>query len=777
MSLNFLQNSFSDNYNNLLKDDWSIIQDKVLSFSKKRPVTPLKPFSHPNLLIAHFDDIEKLHKVYLHDSALIEDSLLLLEESLALEQFLQGISKEFLLNFSELNIIAGLIESYMRFQKSKVELKTLPYSLAPEDTSKLSREFLKEFRLIVSPDGSVNYGRHPELKHLSIKLMQLEDRIRKIIGELSRSSKWESSLQFEGHDVINDCYVVALRADNYTNSFGRIRGRSETGKTLFIEPPEIRDLNNERQEILSEIDGIIFQLCHNFCHKLSPWSQTINSFYKNLTKLDQLWAQAIFSLQNGYSRPWFNNENALELRQFFHPLIENPIKNDIHIKSQKGLVISGPNTGGKTATLKSIALSSLLAQFGIFVPAKHANLPFFEGIYFLGNDGQNINQGLSSFSAEVQSYGELFHDLDKANLIVIDEIFNSTSSEEASALALGMIDQIAQSSRTLLFISTHHQFLKSQMHEQKDYISAHMEVDAQSLLPNFKLRTGIPGSSMALSTFQRLFSDKFLGEKVVRQAKNLLNSKMVFYEDLLQKVAAHEEQLNRKLQENVQLNKELKNQKQAALGNLRLQMEKLFKEKEKELNDLLDAAKEEADKLKESPKKSIREIEKIRGQMAHSREEELPVAPTENKVHAPAGNLEIGKHYFSTTLNCKVTLLEINSNKKQVKVSKGVMRTTLPLGDLKRAKQPKIQSTQSFHSEHDLKTNIDARGMRLDEFEAMTDRILYQISNNDIPFVTIIHGHGDGILKNHLRAVLKKKGHIFEWSRSIDDGTTTIKLR
>src|SRR5690606_15629289 len=197
--------------------------------------------------------------------------------------------------------------------------------------------------------------------------------------------------------------------------------------------------------------------------------------------------------------PRIKDSPGFKFTALFHPLLKNPVKNTADCgKNNHGIVVSGPNTGGKTVFLKSIALSYLLFYHGFFVPASEAEMYPYEGLFYFGNDLQDLKAGLSSFSGEVRNYIELIERILPSNLILIDEIFNSTSSDEASALSMAYFDELHKKSACHIIVSTHHQMFKTLIHQDRSYISCHVGFDTESMKPTYKIQWGTPGASMAI---------------------------------------------------------------------------------------------------------------------------------------------------------------------------------------------------------------------------------------------------------------------------------------
>lgn len=453
----------------------------------------------------------------------------------SLKHTMERLTKSAVLELTEINQVVKVFEA---FEKMLPILKTwsklADFYTSKDEHQNIQRHVVRLIRQIISPDGEINYKNHPELGRLYEKQLELEAKIRHTINTLSQDPLFAERLQFSGHDIINDRYVVAVRTDSYKAELGPIISRSETGMTLYVEPYAIRAQVSERMNILSKIAEILNLLCLQYSKLLESHIRIFLSYFSALIDIDLNLAKAEFSNHHHLVEPKLSTDGSLQVYGLFHPLIKNPVKNDVLIEANySGLVISGPNTGGKTATLKALTLCHLFMHFGLYVPATEATLPLMDGIFYLGNDGQDLNQGLSSFSSEVKSYIQLFTEFKENNLIVIDEIFNSTSSEEASALAIALFEEIRKHTRAKIIISTHHQMLKTFMHSDQKFLSGHVGFDVIHHKPNYKLHIGMPGSSMALSIFKNLSEKSAIETNIVERATGILEKKLVLYESLL----------------------------------------------------------------------------------------------------------------------------------------------------------------------------------------------------------------------------------------------------
>ena len=704
----------------------------------------------------------------------------------SLERFRAHISKKGVLSFSELNKLSILIECGFFIKKDFPLFKLAEFqNLSEVDFQPVQRKFLKEFRHLVDDTGEVHFERHPELADLNRRLRDLEEKIRKSVQEWITDPSNQKILQYSSYDVHHDRYVVPVRSDSYRSEIGMIVSRSESGQTLFVEPNQVRELCNRRMETIAKIDEIINQLAMKFSHALYDFSDLLDSTYHLFLKIDFYLAKSDFANQYALECPSIRSTPGFKFTQLFHPLLKNAVKNNADCNSKEhGIVISGPNTGGKTVFLKSLTISYLLFYHGFFVPAAEAEMYPYEGLFYFGNDLQNLQTGLSSFSGEVKNYIELMENILPSNLILIDEIFNSTSSDEASALSLSYFDELHKRAICHIVVSTHHQMFKTLIHQDRNYISCHVGFDTKAMRPTYKIQWGTPGASMAIDIFRILARNNPDVIDIPDKALTHLSYKNVSYETLLQRVSQKQIELDQLLSSNHQLEMEMKNQKGAMEGvlNLKLndELSKAKKEVEKilqEARDLVeDARRKEITKVKRVDEKSYQLNVKLRALKEETEEPE----PIELKGDLLLNDLNIGDTVYSITFKKEFTVLNLDPRKNEVLIGKGPIKINVPITSLANSKraslQPKI--SVSFSKNTDARFEYDVRGMRLSECQNLIENALGDLLTDDIPFMNVIHGHGDGILKNWLRGYVKKsKEFQQDLSENGNDGETRIILK
>lgn len=690
------------------------------------------------------------------------------------------------LTLSELNQLIICAEFFIDNYKSlnKYHFTRMSLDNFHQFKQKLNQKILKEFRSFITPDGDIDYSKHPLLKHLFFEQQQIESSIRAKINDSLKSSELKDRIQFSSFDIINDRFVIPIRSDSFQHSFGQIIARSDTGNTLYVEPKSISSQNYKRIEIIVEIQNIISTLEIKLSRILSDFSNELHMIFSHIYHIDEFNSRLGFALDLNLTEPILISDKKIHLIDSFHPLIVNPIKNTIEISHEhKGMIISGPNTGGKTATLKTIALIQMLIRYGLFIPCTYGEIFLYDKVFYFGNDQQDLNQGLSSFSAEVQNYSNLVDELGCSNLILIDEIFNSTSSEEASALAVSLFNSLSSLSDNHIIVSSHHQTLKTFLHQDSSYLSAHVGYDIKNNKPTYKLYFGAPGSSQALNIFKSLTNNNELFAKIYSNSLHFLDNKIIHYEKLLESLSHKENELNKSLSTNKEITHNLANQKKAMDGVIKLKIDEKVKHTQHKLDKLLKKAENllidvRAGEITKNKSLSI-QTHKIKSELNSIIPEKETVQKDYSNLHIP-DKIEANKKYFCLKLNKTVLVKKIM--KKDVSVQAGHFILKVPIDSLRIANRaPKkvvsIESHTSVSRSRDTQLEYDCRGMRLDEFQSLVEVATSDLLLGNCPYINIIHGHGTGVLKNWLRKHIRTHKDItIDSNNNGNDGETRIKL-
>jgi DNA mismatch repair protein MutS2 len=750
--------------------DWEKIESLLYQFTHfEQNITFLSSLSFHSVaseISNDYDYIDKYSELIDDEEALIDYKII--NPSEELKSVIKKLSKGSTLDLVEINELVIIFEFYCKHHKKLSKI----YGPLIEDNDFrfITKEIIRKLRLFVSQDGEIEYNKHPQLKVISNEIDSTEGRIRKELDKIQKSDDYQKALRYQSFDIVNDRYVLPIRSDSYRATLGEIVGRSDSGLTLYVEPTIIKSLSELRFQKILERQEILEQICRDFCEKIKSKILILHSSYEAILSLDLYFSRIKFHQKYNLKRPDISSTNQIEYSNLKHLLVEDCVENSFSLDNNfSGMCISGPNTGGKSVLLKSTIISQLLFQKGFYVPASYAKLSPFKEIFFHANDNQNISSGLSSFSAEVDYFNDVYMNASCSSLIMSDEVFNSTSSNEASVLTYFLFQKIIeQNNGVKLIFSSHHDILKNLIFADDNYLSAHMDFRVKNNKPTYKLITGSPGSSYALNIFSQYF-DKKNAATIISKCYEYLNKNQLDINSLLNRVNEKESQL-------VEL--------QSQLNNLQIELEAkekaitgLFELKEKELKqryyELENKYKVKAEKLLGSIKRGeIKNKNKALDKITIEKESE-----DFSEGLSPATQLEINEFYFCNVMNNKVQLKEVKDNNAFVLFGK--IKSKVPthsLFNLKNKIKPKETVIVSVNKGEASSITHDCRGMLLADFQVYIDQVLSELTLEEIPYLEIIHGHGDGVLKRWLRDHLRRNKWFKIEENQGNDGATIIKL-
>lgn len=599
------------------------------------------------------------------------------------------------------------------------------------------------------------------------------------LNKLLQSQTIQGYLQDSIVTIRNNRYCLPIRSEYRNEVPGMIHDQSSSGSTLFIEPMSVINLNNKLNQLLleeeAEIERILSSLSASAALEYDSLTENMNS----LTWLDFIFAKAEYALQLNATKPVFNEEGILYLKNARHPLLpkEKVVASTIYLgENFTTLVITGPNTGGKTVSLKTLGLLSLMGQAGLHIPTDdNSRLTILENIYADIGDEQSIEQSLSTFSSHMVNIVEILKSADYRSLVLFDELGAGTDPVEGAALAMAILESLRKRG-VLTVATTHYSELKVYALSTDGVENASCEFDVQTLKPTYRLLIGIPGKSNAFAISKRLG----LSADIISEAQELLSGREVRFEDLItdlemnRKTALLEKERAEKLHlEVAELTKELQVQK----DKLQAQKTEILKQAKQEAYRVLDDAKSEADAILRKMNKiskdsaSIKELEEQRSKLREKRKEafDLSEAEKENsKKHTKIDlkSLKVGQSYLVTGFGQVGTLLSLPDSNRKVTIQLGIMNATVDVSELRIAGQtnavsnaPKIKS--GYKSQHITKSmtvskEIDLRGYNgLDGIEVL-DKYIDDVYLSSLNELNIIHGKGTGALRSQIHQFLKR---------------------
>ncbi len=650
-------------------------------------------------------------------------------------------------------------------------------------------------RCIINEDEIFD-GASPALARIRRAMRLANEKVREKLNSMIRSTAYQKYLQEPIITIRNGRFVIPVKQEYRQQVPGLIHDQSSSGATLFIEPSAVVELGNEYKKLLAEEADEIERILTELTAMLAPYADEIREDLNIMGQIDLVFAKAKLSRELNAVMPRLNRNNYVRIVRGRHPLIpaDRVVPIDIWIgRDYRSLIITGPNTGGKTVTLKIVGLFALMVQSGIFVPANEGSeFPVFEHIYADIGDEQSIEQSLSTFSSHMKNIVGILDKADENSLVLLDELGAGTDPIEGAALAMSILEEL--NDRHCICVSTtHYSEIKAFAMTHDGMENASMEFDIDRLCPTYRLYIGIPGKSNAFEISSRLG----LPNSIIDKAKGFLNGEDVRFEDIISSAQSQ----HRIAEEERKMAEEAR----AELEKLRADAERERRKLDEDRNRLQAKAKEDAKRIvadtKREMEKLIVEIRSIKDIDRSAADRVIQAArdtlrATETAVNEkeaikkedntkPPKTVRAGDTVNIVTLDQKATVLSAPDSKGEVMVQAGVMKLNVKLKDIRLIEEKKAAAPTSgkvgLGAGKQVGLELDVRGMLVDEANIMVDRYLDDAYNAGLSEVNIIHGKGTGALRAGVQAFLKRhplvKGYRMGSYGEGDAGVTVVTLK
>ena len=579
-------------------------------------------------------------------------------------------------------------------------------------------------------------------------------------------SKNQSKLTQTVVSMRHDRYVISVKNDFKNSIKGITHDTSSSGETVYIEPLVIFEINNHLNELREDEKQEIERILRELSSEIGENYDVLHQDYLVIEKLDLIFGKASLAIAMNGSRPKVNDKGIVEMLNCYHPLlnVSNIVHNNVIIgKDYKGIIITGPNTGGKTVILKTIGLLSLMIKFGLLVPcSEESNLAVFDEVYADIGDEQSISQNLSTFSSHLKNVKDIMENITSKSLVLLDELGNGTDPEEGSALAISIFDYLINKG-ALIIATSHYAELKVHAFENENIINASVEFDVATLKPTYKLLIGVPGESNALMISKSLG----IPDEIIESAETYVYEKNDDLKNTLDKLSNQSHLLEKKLNEVRDLEYQLK-KKRDDLNKIK---EETYKEKSK----ILDQAKVEADEI---IKKSIGRIDELMDELQsmknkntkdheiaklkHDIKELKDITNIKDEAYPVDVDLKVGDNVYVKMYNANGIVLKINKNRYDVGI--GNATVTVKKEDLApttvEARTDLIKSTHTFSARKTVKMSLDLRGMRYEDASPAIDDYLNDAYYAGLKNVSIIHGFGTGVIRELVQNKVRTSRYV-----------------
>lgn len=633
----------------------------------------------------------------------------------------------------------------------------------------------------ISDDASANLRSIRRQKNIAA------DRIHTELNKILNSPSTRTYLQDYVITTRQGRFCLPVKAEYKSLMPGMVHDQSSTGSTVFIEPAAVVKLNNDIRELELKEQAEIEVILADLSAKAAEYTDSLLSDYEILTNLDCIFAKALLSRHFNCSRPVMNNKGIVNIKKGRHPLIEphTVVPIDIYLGTDFNLlIITGPNTGGKTVSLKTVGLLTLMAQAGLNIPAlEHSDIAVFDNIFADIGDEQSIEQSLSTFSSHMTNTVDILKKADSNSLILFDEIGAGTDPTEGAALAIAILDSLHRRNITTM-ATTHYSEIKMYALTTDGVENACCEFDVQSLRPTYRLLIGVPGKSNAFAISKKLG----LSDNIINDASRRLDSEDIKFEDLVTDLEQSRVTIEREREE---LNEykaqiaQLKSKLTKKTERLDERTDNIIRKANEEAARILKDAKEYADKTINAMNKhgmTVKELEKHRSairEKMNKRQEKLKIEPanniSEHKAH-DISEFKVGMHVKVLTMNVIGTVSQIHKNKNQVTVLVGSLSTKMDIKNLailKGYKDPAETSSKpkgaggsgkiKMSKSSSVSSEINLLGYTVDEAIAVLDKYLDDAYIARIPQVRIVHGKGTGALRSGITSYLHGVPYIKEF--------------
>ena len=676
------------------------------------------------------------------------------------------------LNGRELSDILRVLTTTHEVERffEKVEEEEIALKRIPRLVEKLESipDVTKELEASIREDGYVLDSASPTLHGIRVGIQKTEQEIRRQMDQYLTGK----NAQYLSDTIItirNDRYVLPVKAEYKSVFGGTVHDQSATGQTLFMEPQAVVNLNNKLREYQVQEKREVERILWELSQKLMPYTNSLHQNHYVLARLDVVNAKALYANEIKATEPIIDRQNHVALWKAWHPLLdrEKAVANDIILGEEyQAIVITGPNTGGKTILLKTVGVIQLMAQMGLYIPAgENSRVGIFTEIFADIGDEQSIEQNLSTFSSHMSNIVSILKQINNKSLVLIDEIGSGTDPQEGSSLAIAILDYIA-SKQSYVIASTHYPELKAYGYDRPKTINASMEFDGDTLQPTYQLLLGVPGRSNAFDISKRLG----LPSIIIDQARGLLSEEdqdlNAMISDLEQKRRRAQRDAD-KIRHQLELSTQLLEDLQKETELFKANKARLLEEAKERANSLIEQSKDDADKIlseirelqlrsKQSTVKEHEMIEKKTALTDLKHEQALKKNKVLRKEKAKKA-LQVGQSVEVLSFGQRGTLVEKVSDEEWV-VQMGIIKMKIaiedlaPIAETQEAKQQVI--VKSARSSH-VSSELDLRGKRYEE--AMKDLDLYidaAILAN-YPRVTIIHGRGTGAIQQGVHKTLR----------------------
>ena len=716
------------------------------------------------------------------------------------------------LSAAELLDMAGLLETAAEVKRygegNSENAKSFDSLTCLFDELMAFEDISSEIRRCILSADEIADDASGSLRSIRKKIGAAEVSIHSTLNKIVKSESNRDKLMDALITSRNGRYCIPVKIEHKNSFPGMVHDRSSTGSTVFIEPMQIVELNNQIQDLHIEEFMEIEKILANLSEMLASVREEIEIDYKTLIELDFIFAKARFARATDSTEPVWNEDGIIELKRAYHPLLERKtaVPIDITLGDKYNLlIITGPNTGGKTVSLKTLGLLTLMGQAGLHIPAMAGSrLSVFEDVYADIGDEQSIELSLSTFSSHMSNITYIVKNVNDRSLVLFDEPGGGTDPAEGASLAIAILEYLRKRGCRVM-ATTHYTELKTYAVGTEGVENASCEFDMKSLRPTYRLMTGIPGSSNAFAIAKRLG----LPDEIIDDAREGMDDNQLTMERVISQLTENEKEMSR-LKEELEIEtasaKKLRERLTEKENTLNEKKAELIEKARQEARDIVDEAKSFADDAIKNYNKWLKNPEKIDARTLEMKRSDIREKSKklgdkkEEKTPKYSGHkltdFHVGDKVLVLSLETEGHVIELPDKNNSVLVEMGILTSRFPVSDLliidedklsTKTEDQKFRETRKFSGGYsdsskamNFRPEINLLGKTVDEAKAELDKFLDDALITHTEQVRIVHGKGTGALRRGIAEYLKKKSFVKEFRAGEfgegDSGVTIVKL-
>lgn len=657
-----------------------------------------------------------------------------------------------------------------------------------------NKNIIEKINLCIIDENTIDDKASKSLSSIRKKQKNLEQDIRNKLSQMIHSSTYSKFIQDSLVTIRNDRFVIPVKEEYRSQIKGFVHDISNAGSTVFIEPISIFEMNNELNQLKIDENIEIEKILKDLSSLFYPYIEQLKMDSDLIGKLDFIFAKAKFSNSLNAITPIINDKKEINLINARHPLIDKnkvvPISVNIG-NTFSVLLITGPNTGGKTVTLKTIGLLSCIACSGLNIPAdEHSSIYVFDEIYTDIGDDQSISDSLSTFSSHMTNIVEITKKVTQNSLVLVDELGSGTDPIEGANLAISILE-FFKNKKCITIATTHYQELKQYALVTNDFENASVEFDVNTLSPTYKLLVGIPGKSNAFAISKKLG----LSDNIINKAKSLMSSDAVNIEELLKTIYDDKSLIEKEKEEiQKQLNQINLLRKSLERDNSLLKQQELDlinNAKTKARNILLDAKEEATNIIKQlNNSKDSNQINTLRNKLnTDIKNIKITNSKNSSKEHIPSEEIKPNMEVYIPTFNKNGIILSHVNKSNEVQVQIGNIKTNININNIEKiSTSNKTNETSNTNLGYtkiskakNIKSEINVIGLNVEEAIFVVDKFLDDCSLAKLQNVRIVHGKGTGKLRTGIHSFLKNNPHVKSFRLGTygegEMGVTVVELK